>query len=207
MFDRLWVKRILKGDRAEGERFVSAHYPRLYRWLRNLCGDVEVAQDLTQQTFARAWQTLPGYRGEARLATWLHRIAYHEYTHWLRDRRECVGLECAADLVDLRAVQGLKTVLLRHALAKLPTDQRETFLLYYVQELSVHETALVLDVPAGTVKSRLFAARKRLRELLDESQTEPVRPSPLPIVPTAPTLIKEALSNGLATSHTRHDVG
>lgn len=203
MQDRAWVKRILKGDRAEGERFVTEHYPRVYRWLRNLCGDAEAAQDLTQQTFARAWQALDGFRGEARLSTWLHRIAYHEYTHWLRARRDCVGLEYAADIADLRAVQGLKTVMLRRALAELPVEQRETFLLYYVQELSVEEAAVVLDVPAGTIKSRLFSARRRLRELLDDA-TEAAYPAATSVLPASSTLMKERIPHGLSTSQPQH---
>lgn len=177
MLDRLWAKRILNGDKMAGERLVAENYPRIYRLLRNLTGSVETANDLTQQAFVRAWQALPNYRGEARLATWLHRIAYHEYTHWLRDRRQTVPLEAAAELIDLRAVAGLNTVLVREALARLPDEHRETFILHYIQELSVAEVALVLEVPPGTVKSRLHAARRMLRELLQETQALPASSS------------------------------
>ena len=166
MSDKALVKKILSGDRAAGERLVTAHYPRIFRLLRCLANNAEAAQDLTQQTFARAWQGLPSYQGRASLATWLHRIAYHEYTHWLRSRRDHLPLEEAFGIEDLREARGLDSILVSRALARLPDEQRETFLLYYMQEFSVEETAAILDVAAGTVKSRLFTARKRLRELL-----------------------------------------
>src|SRR5215212_4157445 len=75
MGDQALVRRILGGDRAAGERWVTAEYPRIYRLLRHLTGAVETAEDLTQQTFLKAWQALATFRGEASLRTWLHRIA------------------------------------------------------------------------------------------------------------------------------------
>ena len=102
MRDGMWVKRILAGDRQAGTRFVTENYPRIYRLLRHLTGNPETAKDLTQQTFTVAWQGLATYKGEAALATWLHHIAYHEFTHWLRARRDHSSLDAAADLPDLR---------------------------------------------------------------------------------------------------------
>jgi RNA polymerase sigma-70 factor (ECF subfamily) len=183
--DRRWVRHILRGDKAAGERFVTENYPRIYRLLRYLTGSPDMAEDLTQQTFTKAWESLADYRGEARLGTWLHRIAYHEYTHWLRARRDEAPLDAAAQIADLRALQGLQTVCLARALAQLSAELRETFLLYYVQELSVSEVAAVLSLSPGTVKSRLFTARQRLRELLQETAEGPdtARQScPLPVL-------------------------
>jgi RNA polymerase sigma-70 factor (ECF subfamily) len=168
--DRALVQRILSGDRAAGERFVTEHYSRIYRLLRHLTGRVEAAEDLTQQTFVKAWEAMARFQGESSLATWLHSIAYHEYTHWLRSQREHVPLDSALNVPDDRAAHELEAVLVRGALAQLSPEHRETFLLYHVQGLSVPEVAAVLSVPAGTVKSRLFTARQRLRELLGESQ-------------------------------------
>ncbi len=167
--DNAWVSRILKGDAAAGERLVTENYHRVYSLLRSLTAQREVAEDLTQQTFTRAWQALDSFRGEARISTWLCRIAYHEYAHWWRDRREFASLEEAADVPDPKAAIGLKTVLFSRALAQLSDDLRETFLLHYEQELGMAEIAVVLEIPAGTVKSRLFTARNRLRDLLSDT--------------------------------------
>jgi RNA polymerase sigma-70 factor (ECF subfamily) len=170
MRDSWLVKKILGGDKAAGERLVTEHYPRIYRLLRHLTGSIDNAEDLTQQTFVKAWQALAAFRGEASLATWLHRIAYHEYTHWLRARREHSPLDDAAAVADEGAAQELEAILLRSVLAQLSREHHETFLLYHVQGLSVREVAAVLEVPAGTVKSRLFIARQRLRELLQSTE-------------------------------------
>lgn len=167
--DKALVKRILSGDKMAGERFVSDHYTRIYRFLRYLTGRVEDAEDLTQQTFLQAWEKLSSFKGESSLATWLHSIAYHEYTHWLRSRREHAPLEEAIEIPDERTAHELEAVLLRCALMKLSTEHREAFILYHVQGLSVQEIAAMLGVPAGTVKSRLFFARHRLQELLQGS--------------------------------------
>jgi RNA polymerase sigma-70 factor (ECF subfamily) len=176
--DTLLVQRILSGDKAAGERFITEHYPCVSRLLHHLTGSAQHAEDLTQQTFLKAWQALATFRGEASLATWLYRIAYHEYTHWLRARREHAPLDAAAGVVDERADHAFEAVLVRRALAHLSQEHRETFLLYHVQGLSVPEVAAVLDVPAGTVKSRLFHARQRLREYLGEAVTVPFRVRP-----------------------------
>src|SRR2546421_5380817 len=145
MRDRRLVQQILGGDPVAGEMLVTEHYPRLYRLLRHLTGSVETAEDLTQQTFVRAWQALAAFRGEASLATWLHRIAYHEYTHWLRARREHLPLEEAAAVADERAAHELEAVLLRGALAQLSPEHRETFLLFHVQGLAALEVASALE--------------------------------------------------------------
>ena len=165
MNDFRLVKKILKGDSAAGERLVTAHYSRIYRMLRCLTGSVETAEDLTQQTFTQVWQALPKYQGLASTATWLHQIAYHEYTHWLRGRKDHLSLEDASDVADVRAAVGLDSIVISLALLHLPNEQRDTFVLYYIQQLSVAEVAAVLELPVGTIKSRLFTARRQMRSL------------------------------------------
>ncbi len=170
--DRAWVRLLLSNDRDAGERFVTAYYPRIERMLRYLTSSADIAHDLTQQTFVKAWQALPGFRNESGLGTWLHRIAYHEYTHWLRSRRDHAPLEAAEHIPGPSIDNDWGMALLPNALAQLTDDLRETFLLHYVQELSVQEVADVLAVPKGTVKSRLFTARAKLREILQAAEQE-----------------------------------
>jgi RNA polymerase sigma-70 factor (ECF subfamily) len=140
----------------------------VFRLLCHLTGSRDHAEDLAQQTFLKAWQALASFRGEASLTTWLHRIAYHEYTHWLRARRETVPLDAATHVASPTDAYALEALQLRHALAQLSPGHRDAFLLFHVQGLSIPEVATVLDIPAGTVKSRLYHARQRLRELLQE---------------------------------------
>ena len=173
--DKWLVQRILSGDKAAGEQFVIEHYEAIFRFLRNLTGNKEDAEDLTQQTFLRAWEALPSFRGDSSLSIWLHSIAYREYTHWLRSRREFVPLDEIVDMPDEQANQNLEAVLLRWAIYRLDPEHREVFVLYYVQGFSVNEIAKIIGVPAGTVKSRLFFARQKLRELLSDVIPEPIR--------------------------------
>jgi RNA polymerase sigma-70 factor (ECF subfamily) len=162
------VRAVLNGDKERAERWVTRQYPRVYRMLRYLTGCADVAEDLTQQAFVQAWQSLPTFRGDAKLDTWLHRIAYHQYTHWLRDRRTTVPLSEAAGVEDTRNADGLTTIMVARALATLPDELREAFLLFYARQMSVKEIASIFEAPVGTIKSRLFAARKALREKLSE---------------------------------------
>jgi|GEM_PF-229729 len=173
--DKWLVQRVLSGDKAAGEQFVIEHYEAIFRFLRNLTGSKEDAEDLTQQTFLRAWEALPNFRGDSSLSTWLHSIAYREYTHWLRSRREFVPLDEIVDMPDEQANQNLEAVLLRWAIYRLDPEHREVFVLHYVQGFSVSEIAKIVGVPAGTVKSRLFFARQKLRELLSDIIPEPIK--------------------------------
>ncbi len=188
MRDMRLVRAILSGSSERAERWITQQYPRVYKMLRFLSGNAEVAEDLTQQAFVQAWQALPAFRGEARLDTWLHRIAYRQYTHWLRDRRPTEPLSSAAHVADERDATGLTTILVRRALDTLSTELREAFLLFYARQMSIKEIAQVLETPEGTVKSRLFAARRALRDKLME------KPDPKPqAVQAEPDAAVEAL--------------
>ena len=173
MRDRAWIRLMVSGDKVAGEQFVREYYVRVERMLRCLTGSPDIARDLTQQTFVKAWQGLPDFKGRSSLATWLHKIAYHEYTHWLRDRRDHAPLETAMNVADAPIINDWGLVLLPDALAQLSEELRDAFLLYHVQELSIAEVADVLEVPRGTVKSRLFTARQQLRAILQTSMREP----------------------------------
>ena len=176
----------MQGDKAAGERLVTENYRRVYGLLRSLTDHREVAEDLTQQTFTRAWAGLADFRGEARLSTWLCKIAYNEYAHWRRDRREFAALDEAENVPDLSALVGLPTVMVARALDCLSGELRETFLMRYEHELDIKEIAVVLEIPAGTVKSRLFVARNRLRELLSDAPANSAPVQPVEVtVPTA----------------------
>ncbi|MGV3619010.1 MAG: RNA polymerase sigma factor [Fimbriimonas sp.] len=158
------MTRILAGDRRAANRLVEEHYPRVLRFLRHLTGSAADAEDLAQQTFIRAREALPRFRFESSLSTWLHRIAYHEFTHLLRDRREApMPLPERTFEISGRSEDA---VVLAAAIADLPEDLRAAFVLREVQALSVREAAAILGVPEGTVKSRNHAARERLREAL-----------------------------------------
>ena len=166
------ARRIADGDAGVTERFVVSHYASVCRFMRHLTGQKEDAEDLTQQAFIKAKQQIASYRGKATLRTWLFRIAFHEYTHWKRSRRRTLTLESAPARVETAYDACLEAEALLDALKRLPEPLREAFLLHEVQELSVEETASVLGLPQGTVKSRLFNARQKLSSMLEGRQEE-----------------------------------
>ncbi len=166
MSDKQLIKRVVSGDRRAAQKLIETTYPAVYRMVLHLTARREAAEDLTQQSFSRAWQALPEFRAESSFLTWMRRIAYREYLHWRRD----VPLELPIhDTVPAPGNddEATERVVLESAIAKLPEDLRVTFLLVVVEEFSVKETAGALDIPEGTVKSRLFTARARLRSILE----------------------------------------
>jgi len=172
--ERLLVKRIRSGDRQAAEQLVDEHYQNVYRWLLHLCRHREHAADLTQETFVQVWDGLDGFCGQASLQTWIHRIAYHTYLCTQRNPTPEPQLLCA--VLDVAGPDIPEVTLTRHlvheALARLPEKQRHTVVLHYLHGLTAAEVAEVLQIPTGTVLSRLHTSRATLRELLsDESSS------------------------------------
>jgi len=150
---------------------IVAEIPRLRRYARALTGDTFRAEDLVQDTIERAlsrwvlWQ--PG-----NLRAWLFTIMHNVFINQIRANKQ---LEFRPDdlvpEIAMRAEQedGLALRDLDRALQHLPVDQRETLLLVTLEELSYEEAARVLGVPIGTVMSRLYRARERLRQALHDA--------------------------------------
>jgi RNA polymerase sigma-70 factor, ECF subfamily len=147
-------------------QWVDQYQDDLYRFLRQLTRHVETAEDLTQQTFVKALGSLEKFEGRCSMRTWLHRIAFREYAGWRRRHRILAPLNpswAAKDqsFDDVADEQGLLI-----ALDKLHPAQKEAFLLFEVQELSLEEIAEVTGDSVGTIKSRLHHARQKLKSLL-----------------------------------------
>lgn len=156
------------GDARATETFVREHYRAIFRFLVQLTQSVEDAEDLTQTTLLRAQKFIRQYGGRSSLRAWLHTIAYREYASWRRSRRWHLPLR---DTDEAKGNLGESVVMsqwVRDALALLPEPQRVTIVLREVEQLSVEEIAVVTNVPTGTVKSRLFHARERLRRVLSD---------------------------------------
>jgi len=166
------AERIAAGDSDAGKQLVRQYYPGLYRFLRQLTGRFDDAEDLAQLTLIRAHAACRRFDGRASFRTWLHRIAFHEFTRWRRRRRWNLSLSSAPPQDEKQYAKLVEADWLEKGLAKLPDGLRAAFLLHHVEELSIPEVALILGVPEGTVKSRLFHARKRLQVLLGEEANE-----------------------------------
>jgi RNA polymerase sigma-70 factor (ECF subfamily) len=172
----LLARRVRAGDRDACAQLVRAHHAAVYRFLLHLSRDAHAAEDLTQETFAAAWQKIGGFRGLASLSTWLHRIAYTKFVDWDRRSRRArsSGPEVAEDVGDPgpgpldHALAEDWARRLEQALARLDSPAREVVVLHYFQGKSYRELAHVLGQPAGTVKWRLSIALEQLRSLIHE---------------------------------------
>jgi RNA polymerase sigma-70 factor (ECF subfamily) len=164
------------GDRSAAERLVERTYHGVYALLRRLSGDAELAADLTQETYRKAWASLAGFDRRAKFSTWLFRIAYTTFLNHLRRPRRLVPLEekheatledaaPAADEVMGRDVQGEQ---LRRAVLALPEDLRRTVTASFWGELAVKEVAREEGVTPVAIRKRLKKALRMLALTLEE---------------------------------------
>ena len=166
------AQRIAERHPAYTEKFVREHYPTLFRFMRHLTRRTEDAEDLTQQAIIKACDQIRSFQGASSLRTWLHTVAFREYTHWRRRQRFTFRLPEAQSYVETAFESCEEAEALLAALTRLSNKLREAFLLHEVQGLSLEEVGEVLRIPAGTVKSRLHNARAQLRTLLEPAPEE-----------------------------------
>jgi len=142
--------------------------PRLRRYARALVGDRASADDLVQDTLERAWTKLHLFRQGTDLRAWLFTVMHNVHVNRIRAARQTEALDEEMPELAQRAAQGDSLVVrdLERAIAALPSAQREVLLLVALEDLSYEETARVLDIPVGTVMSRLARAREKVRALM-----------------------------------------
>lgn len=176
------ARRVAGGDHVAFERLMRQHNRRLYRLARAVLKDPAEADDVLQDAYLSAYQSLQHFRGEAALSTWLSRLVLNECSARLRrnNRRQIVipmvsstnrpeADSVAAqesELPDKAIGRAQIRELLEHKLDELPEAFRVVFVMRSVEELTVEETARILDIPEDTVRSRHFRARGLLREAL-----------------------------------------
>ena len=155
---------------AEFNRMVADHGPALYRMAYRMVGNGHEAEDLTQETFRSAWKSRQRFRPGGGERAWLASILRRRVAdHWRRRRPPMVLAGERNIDVSQPGEDPLRDDFsdeMQHALGQLPEDLRETLLLVVVAELTHQETANLLEIPLGTVLSRVSRARKRLREYL-----------------------------------------
>lgn len=157
------------GDQQAFERLYRRHVPRIRGLARRLAG-YAAADDLTQDVFVRAWEKLGSFRGEARFATWLHRLAVNVI---IEDRRAAARRarvwgddEDALGNAAARARDGAFAMDFAAAVDSLPEGARQVFVLHDVEGYKHHEIGRMLRIATGTSKGQLFRARLMLRRCL-----------------------------------------
>jgi RNA polymerase sigma-70 factor (ECF subfamily) len=172
------VARIIAGDGAAFGALVERYQDRLYNAVYRLVGSAEDARDLLQDTFVKAYENLGTFRGGSSLYTWLFRIAVNTSLSHRRKRKwlqvgsggdgddPAPAPDAAAQDPSDRLVAAETEALVQQALDSLDDDHRTVVVLRDIQHCDYHEIAEILEVPTGTVKSRLHRARLILRDRL-----------------------------------------
>lgn len=166
------VQRCRRGDETAWRELYRREGPAVARFVRRLLGPGEAADDAIQQVFVELFRSLPQYRGEASLRTWLYRIAAHVASRRLRGERrreryaaafeDEPGGAVAAVSPERRVAAREELARIAEAVDRLPLKQRLVWVLCEVEELSMDEAAAALGVSGGTVRSRLHHARRKV---------------------------------------------
>jgi len=159
---------------------IEAQRPLLYRIAYAWCHDAALADDLVQETLSKAWVRRAQLRDEAALKAWMVSIMNHCWLDHLRGRRDFDDvedwqdeLESGADTPDVCCNREQVIACVRAAVARLPLGQRQVLTLVDLEEFGYAEVAGILDIPVGTVMSRLSRARASLRNFLDPVTQQP----------------------------------
>jgi RNA polymerase sigma-70 factor, ECF subfamily len=168
------VARARDGDRSAFDEIVVLHRQAVYRVARRILGSHEEADEAAQETFVRAWRSLDGFRGEARLSTWLIRIALNVSRTMGASRRPSVPLDDAVPPVDpgesgeeaARRLEAGRRV--RRAVAGLPPRQREVVTLKVFSDMTYDDVAAAMGLTVGAVKAHFHQAVSNLRRRMTE---------------------------------------
>lgn len=185
------VARLRAGEDAAYEEIVRLYGGRLLVVARRMVGDEDDARDVVQESFLSAFKAIDGFQGDARLSTWLHRIAVNHALMRIRSRKrrpeekiddllpryreDGHRLEPAApwrELSDEVLSQGETRVRVREAIGRLPEGYRTVLLLRDIEEMDTAEVAELMGMTKNAVKTRLHRARQALRELLEREFRE-----------------------------------
>lgn len=172
------VQKVLKGDTNAFEQFVTEYEKNVYNIALRMTGNSEDAADMTQEAFIKAFNSLQSFRGDSKFSVWLYRIATNVCLDFLRSRNrkptvslsveDNEGDDVELDIADesqspeVLLERGITRDSVRRGLDSLTPEYRQILLLREIQGLSYEEIAQSLNLEVGTVKSRIFRARKKL---------------------------------------------
>lgn len=181
LFENEIIRSVLRGNVNDFEKLVTAYEKNVYNIVLRMVGDPDDAADMTQETFIKAYRALSGFRGDSKFSSWLYRIASNVCLDFLRSRSRHPQVSLSTvdeddratfELPDMRQnpeeqlMKKLGMEAVRRGLEQLPEQQRQILVLRELGGLSYAELAQTLGLEEGTVKSRIFRARKRLCALL-----------------------------------------
>ena len=171
------IRAIARGDERALERLYQSYGPGLLVYLSGRLGDSHLAEEVLQDVMLAVWRAAPRFRFESKLRTWLFAIARNRAINAYQRKRapdhlpiEQANRFSGSEMRPLDTRQEKRSTLLE-ALQNLPRQQRETLELVFMHNFSIQETAMILDVAPGTIKSRLHRAKTALRHDLSDQES------------------------------------
>jgi RNA polymerase sigma-70 factor, ECF subfamily len=170
--DEELFRRIRAGDNLALQTLYGRHHVKVFRFAMRLLRNEQSAEDIVSEVFIDVWRNPNGFEGKSQAATWLLAITRNKAYSLLRKKKEdqidedsASEIEDEADDPEVVMQKASKGDLLRACIARLSVEHREVIDLVYYHDKSVEEVALIVGAPEGTVKTRMFHARKKLSEL------------------------------------------
>ena len=170
------IKRIAKQDQTAVEVLYGRYQVRVFRFILRKVRSEAVAEELTNEVFMEVWRNASRFEGRSSLSSWILGIAHNRAISSLRKRRETELDEDAAGAIaddsddpEVTAQKTDKGALLRQCMERLSDEHRTIIDLVYYHEKSIAEVAEIVEIPQNTVKTRMFYARKKLSEFLEEA--------------------------------------
>lgn len=176
------IRRIVSGETELFEQLVTEHQTRVYNLALRMVSNRADAEDCAQEAFVKAFRALPSFRGDASVSSWLYRLTTNVCLDFLRAKKRRAETSLAAatengepvesdipdpsDGPETLAEKSERRAMVHRALRQLPDDFRQVLLLRELGELSYDEIGHAMQLEAGTVKSRIFRARRKLADIL-----------------------------------------
>lgn len=182
MTDKELINKVQVGDEKAFEELVYTYQHKVYSVAMGMMKNEQDAYDAAQETFIRVFRSIGGLKGDSALFTWIYRITMNvcldqlrkrtkeDNTYSLSDGEDEIQIPSKDETPEQNLEKNLKKQEVRKAVSNLGEEMQAAIVLRYMKELSYEEIAEVLEVSIGTVKSRIFRARKALKKLLEQNE-------------------------------------
>lgn len=177
--DKYYIEKVLNGKRQAFSAIVEKHQDKVFSLALKICGNIEDAEEVAQDSFMKAFRSLSTFKGKSSFSTWLYRITYNTAVSCVRKKNyNVLSLEeFPADASDFlqnnesedKAEKEYKRSLLAFAIQKLSIEDRAIISMYYFQELSLNEIIEIINITKSNLKVRLHRARKKLEECISNN--------------------------------------
>jgi RNA polymerase sigma-70 factor (ECF subfamily) len=173
------INKVIKGENNAYAILVDRYKHMVYTLALKIVKNREDAEEVAQDSFIKAYNALNDFKGESKFSTWLYKIVYYRSLDYLKKNKRQVettaidiseeyNIASMDDALDRMEVKE-RTEIIKHAIEKLPAADAVLITLYYFETLSMNEISKVMEIPANTIKVRLFRGRKRLAKILENN--------------------------------------